>query len=219
MMTKQEWLGKRQIMDILRKQGYPTYAYLLDFFDVHLTDNPNVIGALNLETGEIILNKGLDIDQVSVIVRHEILHEYLSHMKRMQRHIGDDAFNARTAAEHNMMNMAGDYEISNRGYTEADKRNVRRIKLNGQTLSGLVTEDDHPEWVDLSIEDMYDELKKEYDKQKQEIEDDLEKDSQKRSDEYVAAYNEAIKKYGSLSAEEIAKVAKELGISLEAMGA
>jgi len=32
-------------------------------------------------------------------------------------------------------------------------------------LKGLVTESDHPEWVDLSIEDMYDELIKEMKKQ------------------------------------------------------
>ena len=55
-------------------------------------------------------------------------------------------------------NYAADYEISNRGYTTRDKENIRNIELNGRILSGLVTEDDHPDWVNLSVEEMYDKL-------------------------------------------------------------
>ena len=64
----------------------------------------------------------------------------------------------RTLYSNKLFNIAGDYEISNRGYTEKDKENIRAILLNGEIVRGLVTEDDHPDWVDLSIEEMYDKL-------------------------------------------------------------
>ena len=70
-----------------------------------------------------------------------------------------------------LFNIAGDYEISNRGYTEKDKETVRNILINGRTVSGLVTEDDHPEWVNMSIEEMYDELRKETQRDKNQAEE------------------------------------------------
>ena len=36
--------AKKQIIKILREQGYPTYAWLLEPFDIYLTDDPDVIG-------------------------------------------------------------------------------------------------------------------------------------------------------------------------------
>lgn len=163
-VTREEYLAKKQIMDKLAKEGYPTYAHLLDLFDLNLTNDPKVVGFMIPDKGVIVLNRNLDIDQVSTIVRHEILHEYLSHALRMQRHLGKDAYDNRTPSIHNLINIAADYEISNRGYTEKDKDIVRAIKLNGEVLKGLVTEDEHPDWVDWSVEEMYDELKKQYDK-------------------------------------------------------
>ena len=65
---------------------------------------------------------------------------------------------------HDLSNIAADFEISNRGYTDADKRNVRKIKLGDQILRGLVTEDEYPDWEDKTYEEMYDELTKEYQK-------------------------------------------------------
>ena len=56
-------------------------------------------------------------------------------------------------------NLAGDFEISNRGYTDEDKQTVRHLIINGNMVSGFVTEDDHPDWFDWSIEDMYDALR------------------------------------------------------------
>lgn len=60
-----------------------------------------------------------------------------------------------------LFNVAGDYEISNRGYTEKDKQVVRRIVMGAKVLSGLVTEDEHPDWVNLSVEEMYKRLREE----------------------------------------------------------
>ena len=43
MMTATELAAKRQLLDILNKQGYPTYSRLLDHFHVNLTNDPQVI--------------------------------------------------------------------------------------------------------------------------------------------------------------------------------
>lgn len=160
--------AKEQIQDILMKTGYPTYAKLLGLYDIYLTDDPNVVGYTVPGTGTIVLNKDLDTDSVSTIVRHEILHEYLSHGLRVDRYNKE---HSRTADEfsHQAANMAADYDISNRGYTQKDKANARRIKVGDRILTGLVTEDDHPDWTKKSMEEMYDELLKSSDEMKEQI--------------------------------------------------
>lgn len=162
-MTKREQQAKSQVMNILGKQGYSTYARLLQLFDLHLTKDPGVVAYMIPNKAIIVINEGLDIEQVSTIVRHEILHEYLSHQLRMERHLNGKPGN------HTQANIAGDYEISNRGYTEQDKRIARSIVLNGKVLSGLVTEDQHPDWVDLSFEEMYDRLASDMSQEEQEM--------------------------------------------------
>lgn len=168
-MTKREYLGKQEVHRILAEQGYPTYAHLFDLFDLHLTKDPKVIGYMIPGKAVITVNEDLDLEQVSVIVRHEILHEYLNHAIRIEKHL-----NATGKTEyHKLANYAGDYEISNLGYTELDKKNIRHIVINGVKLSGLVTEDDHPDWVGLSFEEMYDRLEQEMEKSDKEMENDL----------------------------------------------
>ena len=187
-MTKREQRAKSQIMGILGKQGYPTYARLLQLFDLHLTKDPDVIAYMISNKAIIVINEGLDIEQVSTVVRHEILHEYLSHQLRMERHLNGKPEN------HTQVNIAGDYEISNRGYTEKDKQIARSIVLNGKILSGLVTEDQHPDWVNLSYEEMYDRLASEMSQEEQEMSDALDNqnpDSEIQQAEEVARQAEA----------------------------
>lgn len=147
--------AKDQIMDVLSEEGYPSYAKLLSLFDVFLTDDPDVVAYMIPGKAAIVLNQNLNIDQVSTLVRHEILHEYFTHAERQaefqRKHPG-------IPADHELSNIAGDYDISNRGYTEKDKRIARAIQLNDQILTGLVTEDQHPDWVGLSFEEMYEKL-------------------------------------------------------------
>ena len=174
-MTREERFAKNEILRILSENGYPTYANLLDDFDINLTEDPGVVGYMEPSKGKIVLNRGLDIEQVSTIVRHEILHEYLRHEQRLLQELArklkpdvkyDDLDDLSIKELKNKLysnkdfNIAADYEISNRGYTDKDKEIIRGIKLNGQVLTGLVTEDQHPGWVDMSVEEMYDELQK-----------------------------------------------------------
>lgn len=167
--------AKTEIIKILREQGYPRYANLVSYFDIFLTSDPNVVGYMIPGKAVIVLNEGLNIYQVSTIVRHEILHEYFTHGPRK------DAFDKNhpeIKGNQEIANIAADYEISNRGYTQDDKENVRRIKLNGTTLKGLVTEDRYPEWKGMSFEEMYHELLKERQKDKDKMKDLMDQISQ-----------------------------------------
>lgn len=162
--------AKKQLMRLLGSQGYPTYAWLLEPFNIYLTEDPNVVGYMIPGKATIVLNGGLDIDQVSTVVRHEILHEYLSHgprSKAFEKSHPDRLFTP------DLSNIAADYEISNRGYTDEDKRSMRHLVLGDQVLQGLVTEDQHPGWEDKTFEEMYDELTKEYTKDSKEMQKKL----------------------------------------------
>lgn len=157
LMTAEEKATKADIIDLLGEQGYPTYAKLFSKFALHLTADESVIGYMIPNKGIIVINRFLLLNQVSTIIRHEILHQYLDHGNREVAKLGE----VRNMSLHELSNIAADYEISNRGYTDNDKRISRRIRLNGQILQGLVTEDEHPDWVDMTYEEMLDELMKE----------------------------------------------------------
>ena len=63
-MTRREKAAKDEIMKILKKEGYVTYAKLLSNFDVNLTTNPKYVGYIDLRTGTMVLNEGLDIADI-----------------------------------------------------------------------------------------------------------------------------------------------------------
>jgi len=215
-MTRREQMAKDQIYEILGKQGYPTYASLFNLFDLFLTKDPSVAAYMIPSQAKIVINDGLDIAQVSTIVRHEILHEYLTHEMRLLKHLAekhglkydeltqnslDDLKNE--LYSNDIFNIAADYEISNRGYTEADKSIVRGLKIGEQVVRGLVTEDDHEDWVDLPVEDMYDKLVAEQKKDQQKNKQNQNGDDQdgqgggkgqdkQYSDDYVAGWKKAI---------------------------
>lgn len=150
--------AKSQIMDFLAKQGYPRYAALLSNFDVNLTADPDTVAYVENDRARIVVNKNLYLEQLSVVIRHELLHRWLRHNYRLGQHVGQDKWNKRTHQQHMIGNIAADYEISNRGYTDEDKKVVRTLMIKDKEMRGLVTEDDHPDWVDMSVEEMYDKL-------------------------------------------------------------
>lgn len=184
-MTKKEQIGKKEIIKELGSKGYATYAKLFSLFELHFTADPSVIGYMVPQKGIITINENLLMEQISVVVRHEILHEYFKHYERAITYMGLE----KSQSLHELTNIAGDYDISNKGYTDEDKQNIRSIQLNGQILSGLVTEDKHPNWVNLSFEDMIDELEKSYTPPKpQQQESPL-------SQEFVDMYNKIVELY------------------------
>lgn len=173
MMTREEKYAKELIRRNLGREGYATYSKILGDYELNITSDPSVVGFMEPAKGRIVVNRELDEDQVGLIVRHEILHYYLEHEMRLLRKLARDAGLdydmlsdieiddlKQTLYGDDLFNIAADYEISNRGYTDKDKDTVRQICLNGEVLSGLVTEDKHPDWVDMSVEEMYSELLK-----------------------------------------------------------
>ena len=169
--------AREQLIKKLRSQGYATYARILSLFDVYLTEDPNIVAYMIPNKATIAINKNLNIDQVSTIIRHEILHEYFNHQVRELDLLKKKNLNVNDQLAQ-LSNIAGDYDISNRGYTDADKITARAIVLGDQVLQGLVTEDQHPDWVDLSYEDMMDKLIDQLDKDKDSLQDELDKQNQ-----------------------------------------
>ena len=172
MATTLNRAAKDQIIKTLRQQGYATYANLTELFDIYLTDDPNVVGYMIPDRAKIVLNKDLSIEQVSTLIRHEILHEFLTHMKR-QKEFHDK--NPKYLSNHEIANIAADFEISNLGYTDEDKRIAKRIKLGEKVVKGLVTDLDRPGWEDLTFEEMYEKLLEEQDMTKDALQELLQR--------------------------------------------
>ena len=165
-MTSREALAKQELTKFLQQQGYATYAKLLNMFHLNLTQDPRVLGYMEPEKGRIVLNSSVDIDRVALIARHEILHFYLKHHERTLKKMAEmkgldpnklDDMSVKEIEEavygdpDRLDNWATDFDISNQGYTDKDKAIVR-------SLHGLVTEDFHEDWVDLTMEEMYEKL-------------------------------------------------------------
>lgn len=206
--------AKNQIMDILNKQGYPSYAKLVNLFDIYLTDDEDVVGYMIPGKAKIVLNQGLNIDQVSTIVRHEILHEYLVHGPRGEEF---DKSHPELTPDHQAANIAGDYEISNKGYTDADKTIARAIRLGDKTLQGLVTEDQHPEWVNLTFEEMYEKLLQEMKKNKESCKNEIQqsdklnrKDTDDLKDDIDQAQKQQQQDGNQQSADKLGKMSDEM---------
>ena len=194
-MTREERATREALADKLAEQGYVTYSELFSLFDLNITYDPTTVGYMIPNKGTIVINGTLKPSTMLLIIRHEIMHEYLTHEMRLINHVAkkhgldsdelDDVSLEDIKNEiykDSNFNIAGDYEISNRAYTDQDKEDVRSIELNGKIVSGLVTEDEHPDWVDLPLEDMYDNLIDELNKQKDQIKDQAEKDKEQSGD-------------------------------------
>ena len=216
---------KQEVLAMLIEEGYGTYARRLKEFkflvkDMHLGE-PIEVAAMFPNTGDIVINPCFLVDapdgkifkQVSTIVRHELLHFLLVHEMRFKEHLEatdpDFEKDYRRASIHRLANIAMDWDLSREGYDDHDKEVAKNLTLNGQVLGGLVLEEDRPEWLDKSMEEMFDLLKQEHDKyveeaqkakkeqekQKSEIEVNVHKAS--HSPEYVQMYNGVIQKYNN----------------------
>lgn len=170
-MTKEEYVAWDYLISKLR-DGYKEYADILSYLHLNLTDDPNITAYLEPAKATITVNRGFDSEQVLVVIRHEIMHEWLKHEIRLIKHVAklfdldpDDLTDKDIDALKKYIysspefNIAGDYEISNLTYGDYEKDVIRRLILNGETIRGLITEDEHPDWIDLSIEEMYDKLR------------------------------------------------------------
>lgn len=110
----------------------------------------------------IVVNEKVGEERISVLLRHEIMHIYLDHELKLKRHLAkkmgidlddlslsdvekaaNDEKIKKELYKDGTFNIAADYDISNKMYTDSDKNLVRHLVVNGQNCRGLVTEDDH----------------------------------------------------------------------------
>lgn len=203
-MTKLERGTRKALAEYMRRQGYVTYAGIFLKFDLNFyRPKEGELFAAAMVPGKyrILINPIIDDrETLSMLIRHEILHEYLKHQNRLLRHLAEasgqdfdelDDLSIKQLTNklyaNKLFNIAGDYEISNRGYTENDKELIRNIgkalKLTqeqAEQVKGLVTEDEHPDWVNLPIEDMYDLLQQEREEDKKEAEQEAQQEQQEQ---------------------------------------
>lgn len=158
-MTNEEISSKLWLEHTLQETGYLSYAKLLHVVDLKLTSDPDTVGYFNSAKKLICVNKDLDESTVCTVIRHEIMHKYLHHYERGKEFIlnkfGDEDKYGQFAT---LLNIAADYEISNLSYSLTDKNNIRHLKINGVEKGGLITEDDHPDWITLSFEEIAEKL-------------------------------------------------------------
>lgn len=178
-MSPHDKLVKEQLIEHLIDHGYGTYARRLQEFDVYVVDMLNGCAintaAMFPETGEIAINPGFfeladedrAMDQLSVLIRHEMLHFLLVHEKRLFDHLvaTDPKFEEtyKKASIHQIANYAMDWELSELGYDDHDKEVVRVMTLNGEVIGGLILSDDHPEWLHKPMEELFELVKKDID--------------------------------------------------------
>lgn len=227
-MTTESTAAKNQIVRVLRKDGYPTYARLLDMFDVYLTDDPNVVAYMISDKAKVVFNSELSIDQVSTFARHELLHEYLNHGEREKNYNKLHGIKINEIT-HNLENMAADWEISNKAYTAKDKIIMKNMILGDEVLQGLVTELDRPGWENLTFEEMYEKLLEENEQNKEDLKgliaklsklnqkdlDDMQDDSEEISDEAESQESESEDSKEGKAAKDIKDKADELGKEID----
>ena len=173
-ITKNDFFGKVQelnedlkpkLVEMFKRMGCPKYAKLVDDFDFKLLPpGSEEIAYLRPDNGTIYINCDLDPDYVSgsgdllilsVVVRHEILHSFLEHERRLINHLVSkfrDTFGTvlddkdlvgvvkKYMYSTPLFNIAADLEFSNRGYTKRDKEILKQIRLGGRLLMDLLRE-------------------------------------------------------------------------------
>jgi len=212
---------KQLILNKLISNGYGTYAKRLKEFRFIIADMfmDQYIGTAAMFTDQktIVFNPGFfvidpddpnaekeQMERLSVLIRHELLHALLMHQRRFIDHIKtknmDDFKNYTVDMVGDMQNKAADWELSERGYDDHDKEIVRNMALNGRVIGGLILSDDHPEWLGKTFEEIFDLQKPEYDQAIKEAEEALKNmpkttNKTSHSPEYIKMYNDIVAKF------------------------
>ena len=175
-MTAEERQVKKKLCQLLIDKKHPKYARRFFDFDFNLVDAkkfPDFTAAVSFDDATVFLSTGFlgsgeaVFNQLDVLLRHELAHNLMLHQIRMmyiykQKHASDpesaaDSLSA-SMSLHKLMNVIEDLEISNKRYSAADKKIVHYMTLNGRLIGGLVTDELRSSWVNMSLEEMFEEL-------------------------------------------------------------
>ena len=219
-MTPIEQKTRFALAKFLSRQGYPTYAKIFLKFELHFHRKKAFAAMIDTDKRIIYINPAIrDKEDLSVLLRHEILHYYLAHQERALVHYAkqhgktwkdfdditlEDLMNLSDEEVKNYPpeykeerdlarelytrkytpdkkrispmrydNYLKDLEISNRGYTEADKELVKNLNVDGVSMHGLITDELQPGWEGKSLEQMMDAVEDQIKKENEEIQNDL----------------------------------------------
>lgn len=177
--TKRERILKKKLIALLRDDGkghkHAKYAERLEDFIVKIVpfdEDPSMTAAVNFEEATIYISDGFLKDpetfyQLNVLMRHELAHYLMQHQIRMMHKLiekyGKDGATRISMSQslHRLLNIIEDFEISNTRYSAADKIVVKNMLLNGEVISGLITENIRSNWEKLSVLEMFDRLSEE----------------------------------------------------------
>ena len=171
---------KKKLIALLKDDGrghrHAKFADRLKDFLLKIVDrseDPNMTAAISWEDATIYVSSGFVTNdenlfyQLSVLMRHELAHNLMCHEVRMMHKIvekyGEKYYThiKMSNSIHQLLNIIEDFEISNKRYTAEDKVTVQNLLIGGEIIKGLVTESHRQDWLDLSVEQMYDKLEEE----------------------------------------------------------
>lgn len=178
-MTDRERKVKKALCQLLIKRGHRKYAERFWKFDFNIIDSkkhPDFTAAISFDEATVFISDGFlgtseaIFNQLDVLLRHELAHNLMMHQirlmhifKRLHKNDPDEAYEhiRYSASLQQILNIIEDFEISNKRYTEADKKIVKAMVLNGRVIGGLITEKHRSNWASLPLEAMYNELSNE----------------------------------------------------------
>ncbi len=178
-MTDRERKTKKALCQLLINKGHRKYAERFWKFDFNIIDSkkhPDFTAAISFDEATVFISDGFlgsneaIFNQLDVLLRHELAHNLMMHQirmmhvfKRLHKNDPDEAYAhiKYSASLHEILNIIEDFEISNKRYTDADKKIVKAMTLNGRVISGLITEEHRSNWANMPLEAMYNELSNE----------------------------------------------------------
>lgn len=178
-MTDRERKVKKALCQLLINRGHRKYAERFWKFDFNIIDSnkhPDFTAAISFDEATVFISDGFlgtseaIFNQLDVLLRHELAHNLMMHQirlmhvfKRLHKNDPDEAYEhiRYSASLHHILNIIEDFEISNKRYTDADKKIVKAMMLNGRVIGGLVTEEHRANWANMPLESMYNELSNE----------------------------------------------------------
>lgn len=208
-MTAEERQVKKKLCKLLIDKKHPKYARRFFDFDFNLVDAkkfPDFTAAVSFDDATVYLSTGFlgsgeaVFNQLDVLLRHELAHNLMMHQIRMmyiykQQHASDPERAADSLSSsmslHQLMNVIEDLEISNKRYSAADKKIVHYMTLNGRLIGGLVTDELRPAWVNMSLEEMFEELTREI----TQINTEIRNDPNWNSSDPTGRYHDPVKLY------------------------
>ena len=178
-MTDRERKVKKALCQHLINKGHRKYAERFWKFDFNIIDSkkhPDFTAAISFDEATVFISDGFlgtseaIFNQLDVLLRHELAHNLMMHQirlmhvfKRLHKNNPDEAYEhiKYSASLHRILNIIEDFEISNKRYTDVDKKIVKAMTLNGKVISGLITEEHRQNWAKMPLEAMYNELSNE----------------------------------------------------------